>query len=98
VSVIVAAASLNNNRNILASRIQHAMLVTTTQDPARLPTIASRFQLTVPYPSKARTIRVVVEDQNGDRIGTAELDRKLIDAAPEAPSPEPQLVSPITSH
>jgi VWFA-related protein len=97
VSVIVAAASLNDNRNILASRIQHAMLVTSTQDPARLPTIASRIQLTVPYPRKARTIRVVVEDQNGGRIGTAEVDRKSIDAAPEAPSPEPKLVptSPV---
>ena len=94
VPLIVAAASLNNDRYILASRIERATLETTTQDPARLPAVASHLQIVVPYPKKTRTIRVVIEDQNGGRIGTAELDRKLIDAAPEGPSPEPQLAPP----
>ena len=94
VPLIVAAASLNNDRYILASRIERATLETTTQDPARLPTVATHFPIVVSYPKRTRTIRVVVEDQNGGRIGTAELDRKLIDAAPEGPSPEPQLAPP----
>jgi VWFA-related protein len=94
VSLVVAVASLNNGRYILASRILHTTLSTTTQDPARLPAVASHLQIVVPYPKRTRTIRVVIEDQNGGRIGTAELDRKLIDAAPEGPSPEPQLAPP----
>jgi VWFA-related protein len=94
VPLVVAVASLNNGRYILASRILHTTLSTTTQDPARLPAVASHLQIVVPYPKRTRTIRVVIEDQNGGRIGTAELDRKLIDAAPEGPSPEPQLAPP----
>ncbi len=98
VPLVVAAASLNDNRFILASRVQRTTLETASQGLARLPIVATRFQIVVPYPKKTRTIRVVIEDQNDGRIGTAELDRKRIDAAPEGPSPEPQLMSPITSH
>jgi VWFA-related protein len=94
--VIVAAASLNSNRYILASRVQHRTLETTAQNSTKLP--ATRMQLAVPYPKRTRTIRVVVEDQNGGRIGTAELDRKLIDAAPEGPTPQPQLVPTAPVH
>jgi hypothetical protein len=94
VPLTVAAASLNNDRYVLASRIVRTTLSTANQDLTKLPILASHFQIVVPYPKRTRTIRVVVEDQNGGRIGTAELDRKLIDAAPEGPSPEPQLAPP----
>ena len=87
VPLTVAAASLTNDRNILASRIEYTTLSTSTLDPARLPTVATHFPIVVPYPKRTRTIRVVVEDRNGGRIGTAELDRKSIDGAPEAPTP-----------
>jgi VWFA-related protein len=92
VPLVVAAASLNHDRYILASRVQHTALVIPTRDLANLPIVATHFQIVVPYPRKTRSIRIAVEDQNGGRIGTAEVDRKLIDDAPEAPSPEPQLV------
>lgn len=97
VSLIIGAASLNNDRYILASRVQRGTLVTTTQDHARPPVVATRFKIVVPYPKRARTVRIVVEDQNNGRIGTAELDRKSIDAAPEAPTPEPQLAPKAAS-
>ncbi len=92
VPLIVAAASLNNDRYILASRVARTTLQAPSQDLAILPTVATRLKLVVPYPKRTRTIRVVVEDQNGGRIGTAELDRKSIDAAPEAPAPAPKIV------
>ena len=92
VSLIVAAASLNNDRYILASRVERTTLQTASQDLTRIPIVVSHFQIVVPCPKRTRTVRVVIEDQNGGRIGTAELDRKFIDAAPEAPTPEPQLV------
>ena len=37
-------------------------------------------------------IRVVVQTVNDGRIGAVELDRKIIDNAPEAPTPEPKLI------
>ena len=98
VPLTIAAASLSNDHYILASRVQHTTLTTANQDLTKLPIVASHFQITVPYPRKTQTILIAIEDKNGGRIGTAELDRKLIDAAPEAPSPEPQLVSPNPSH
>ncbi|MGC2614968.1 MAG: VWA domain-containing protein [Terracidiphilus sp.] len=92
VPLVIAAASLSNDRNVLASRVQHTTLTTASQDLTRLPIVASHFQLVVPFPKRTRTIRIAIEDQNGGRIGTAELDRTLIDAAPEAPTPAPQLM------
>jgi len=91
VPLIVAAASLNSARYILASRIARTTLQTPSQNLAELPIVATRFKIVVPYPKRTRTVRIAVEDQNGGRIGTAQLDRQLIDAAPEAPTPEPQL-------
>jgi VWFA-related protein len=90
--LIVAAASLNRGRYILASRVERTMLKTASQNLTKHPVVASHFQIAVPYPKRTRTVRVVVEDQNGGRIGTAELDRSAIDAAPESPTPEPQLL------
>jgi hypothetical protein len=43
-------------------------------------------------PRKTQIVRVVVQTGESDRIGTAELDRKTIDAAPEAPTPQPKLI------
>jgi hypothetical protein len=43
-------------------------------------------------PRKTRSVRVVVETEGGGRIGGADLDRKTVDAAPEAPTPNAQLL------
>jgi hypothetical protein len=98
VPLVAVAASLNGYRYVLASRLVHTTLETSTQDLTKLPIVASRFQIIVPYPKRTRTIRVVIEDQNGGRIGTAELDRKLLDAATDALTPEPQLVPAAPLH
>lgn len=82
----------------LSAKVFASLLTTTTQDLARLPAVVSHFPVVVPYPKRTRTIRIVVGDQNGGRIGTAELDRKSIDAAPDAPTPEPQLAPAATGH
>ena len=71
VPLVIAAASLSNDRNVLASRVQHTTLTTASQDLTRLPIVASHFQrLVVPFPKRTRTIRIAIEDQNGGRIGT----------------------------
>jgi len=90
-NLIVAAASLNEDRTILASRTQGAALLSATEDPSRLPEVVSRFQLTIRVPRKTKSVRVVMEDQDGGRIGAADLDRKTIDAAPATETRVPQL-------
>lgn len=87
----VAAVSLNGDDNILASRIQNLTLSADTQHAATLPEIASHFTINIPIPNKTRTVRVVIDNVDGGRMGSVDLPRKEIDAAPAAPTPEPQL-------
>jgi VWFA-related protein len=90
--LIVAAASLDQFGNILASRTQGVTLLSHSLNPVNLPEVVSRFPLTVPVPRKTRRVRVTIQlDDDGGRIGSAELDRQSIDAAPESETPRPQL-------
>ena len=105
VGVTVAVASLGFDRSILASRMQHLVITSTTADTSKLPEVASTFSITVPFPRNADDIRLVVEEQSGGRMGAAEIDRKHVEKAPEAPTPNPPLLprasdqpSPSTSH
>lgn len=89
--LIVAAASLNQYGNILASRIQTVTLVAHSLDPAKLPDVASRFPFMVRVPRKTRRVRVIIQAVDDGRIGSAEIDRKSIDAAPTTETPRPEL-------
>jgi hypothetical protein len=95
VDLIIAAASLNDYRNILTSRLQGMEVTAGTDKLAHLgpgDTVAVTFTLRIP--KKAKSVRVVMETENGSRIGTAEVSRKAIDAAPAEPTPQPQLAPP----
>jgi hypothetical protein len=87
--LIVTAASLNEDGRIVASKVETATLL--AHDSAPLPEVVSRFQLIVRVPRQTRRVRVVMEDQDGGRIGAADLDRKTIEAAPASETPAPQL-------
>jgi hypothetical protein len=97
-NLIVAAASLNQDGDILASRTERVTLLTTTQDPNQLPEVASRLEVTIRIPRKTKSLRVVIEEQEGGRIGAAGLDRQAIDAAPATETPTPQLVRRPPDH
>jgi len=90
-NLILAAASLSKDRRFLASRVHTLTLL--TQDMRPLPDVVSSFQLTIPVPRKTRRVRVVIENEDGGCIGTADLDRKTIEVAPAAPTPQPQLAT-----
>ena len=94
----MAAASLNNGRSILASRIVRTTLTTTTQDLARLPAVVGHFPVVVPIPREPEPFESLWKTRTAVAVGTAELDRKSIDAAPDAPTPEPQLAPAATGH
>jgi VWFA-related protein len=90
--ITLAAASVARDQAVLASKVQKLYLTTPTQDPAHLAELVTRLQLTIRVPPKTQNIRVVIETENGGRIGAADLDRRAIDAAPATPTPEPQLI------
>jgi VWFA-related protein len=88
----LAAASLTEFKNILSSRVENLTLSRPTEDRTPPGQQISRLTLTIPIPRKTRSIRVVVGTEKGGRIGGADLDRKAIDAAPETPTPNAQLL------
>ncbi len=91
-NLILAAASLTGDKNFLASKLERVTISSTVQDPTRRADDVARLPLTIRVPRKTKSVRVVVETEEGGRIGAADLDRKTIDAAPAMPTPEPQLV------
>jgi VWFA-related protein len=93
VNLILAAMSLNANRDVLASKIETVTQLAPTQDPAQLANEVMLLKLTIRVPRKTQSVRVVVETEEGGRIGAADLARQTIDSAPATPTPAPQLVS-----
>lgn len=92
VQLLVAAASLNASRRMLSWRVEGTMSTTPTIDPGKLAHISLAMPITVPYPRKTKTVRIVVQDENNGRMGSVELDKSFFDNAPEAPTPSPGLV------
>src|SRR6185437_15463772 len=88
----LAAFALNGRRDILASRLTKLALISPSGDPARLPTSEAQVKVNLRLPRQTQSIRVVIQTVAGGRIGTSDIDRKTIQAAPEQPTPEPQLV------
>jgi VWFA-related protein len=91
-NLTLAAVSLTETKNMLASRMKNVVLSRATQDRTPTGEQTARLTLTIPVPRKTRSVRVVVETEKGGRIGGADLDRKTIDAASEAPTPNTQLL------
>ncbi len=87
---VLLAASLNSHRDILASRLQSMSATASTQDSALRSKLASRLPIVIRFPRKARGVRVIVEMADGGRMGAVEISRKTFEAAPIAPTPEPQ--------
>jgi hypothetical protein len=89
--LIVAAASLNQYGNILAPRTQTVTPAAHSLNPAQLPEVASPFPFTLRVPRKTRRVRVIIQAEDGGRLGSAEIDRKTVDAAPAIETPRPEL-------
>jgi len=85
----VSTASLTQDKEILASRLEDLTIAGATQDPGKLAEVVTPLSLTIRDSRKTRSVRVVVEAEPGGRIGVADLDRKALDAAPAAPTPDP---------
>jgi len=88
----VAAASLDGRRELLASKLESVTATASNQDSARLAKTVTRVPVTIRIPRKTKSLRVVIQTATNGRIGTAELDRKTIDNAPEEPTPDTKLL------
>lgn len=92
-NMTMAAVSLDANQHIEASRMKNVTVISPTQDPAGLPDIVSSFTVKLRIPQQTQTVRVVLESKDNGRMGAAELSRKEMNAAPAAPTPEPQITN-----
>jgi len=91
--LILAGASLDEYRSILASKVEPLTLLVKSADQARLPEVVSTTKLMIRVPRKTQSVRVVMESEDGGSMGAVELDRRTIDAAPATPTPQPQLTT-----
>jgi VWFA-related protein len=91
-NLMLAAVSVARSRNILASRLESLTVTANTQDATRLAEMPARLPVMIRIPRKTQFVRVVIQTGESDRIGAVELDRKTIDAAPEAPTPQPNRI------
>lgn len=97
VEFFLAAASLNRQRSFLSSHFESLDVMAPDQDPDRLAKTLLRVPVTLRTPAKMQSVRVIVQTTEG-RMGSVELDRKQIAAAPETPTPAPQLMSRPQMH
>ena len=81
-NLMVATAGLGGDRTILTAKVAQATVATRTEDTQHLEGRTISFRLSVRIPKKAEFVRVAIESEGGVKVGTAELNRGEIDAAP----------------
>jgi len=97
--LMLAAASRTERGDVLASKVESLTVSVDTQDATRLADVITRMPMRLRVPPKTQRVRVVVQSAENGRIGAVELDRRTLDAAPQSPTPEPQLISrPLENH
>jgi hypothetical protein len=87
-NLTLAAASLNDDRSVLAGKLETVEVTAATQDATRLPETLTRLPVRLRVPPKTRSVRVAVQTAGDDRIGAVEIDSKTLNSAPQAPTPE----------
>ncbi len=85
------AVSLSSRREILAWKAQTFTLTAGVQSAAQLTSRHAHFTVSLRVPPKTRSMRLAIGLLQNGRTGAVEIDRKIIDAAPEAPTPETKL-------
>ena len=90
--VNLASASLSKSRQILASKMEDLSIVAHSQSPTVLSGAHNRIHVTLRTPPKTEAVRVVLETPGNGRAGSIDIPRGVIDAAKDAPTPEPKLV------
>jgi len=90
-TVIVTAVSRSGHEDVLAMRVAKFYLLAASQDAEKLAGAKPEVKMTLPIPRDTKNVRLALATEGGERIGSVDVDRKTIDAAPVAPSPQPHL-------
>jgi hypothetical protein len=77
---------------VLASKTQAFTLTNHSQDPDHLDKLHGQLTMTLRVPRNTKSVRLVVGSLDSGRIGSVDLDRKMIDTAADLPTPEPTLL------
>jgi hypothetical protein len=91
VKVTAAAVSLSGSRDILASKLARLVVLSNSQDAARLARSNTLLTMMLPVQRHTNSVRIVIRTDDEGRVGTAELDHKSLEAAGESPTPAPYL-------
>lgn len=86
--VLVVVASKNKYQTVLASRMQRVRITSPLSDMGKLRQHMAHWTTTIRLPKKTHLIRVVMETEVGEKLGSAEVNRTALDAAPAEPTPE----------
>jgi hypothetical protein len=89
-TVIVTAVSRSGHEDVLARRVAKFYLLAASQDAEKLAGAKPTVKITLPIPRDTKNVRLALATEGGERIGSVDVDRKMIDAAPVAPTPQPQ--------
>jgi hypothetical protein len=92
VDIGFAGASLSSRRYVLASKTEAFTMSNASQDPNHLEKLQATLTMTLRIPRNTKSVRFVVGSLVGGRIGSVDVERKMIDTAPDLPTPEPKLI------
>jgi hypothetical protein len=98
INLMLAAASLTEGRDVLASKLEAVTVSAATQDATRLAETLTRMPMRLQIPPKTQSVRVVVQIADNGRVGAAELNSRTLDASPQVPTPQPKLISRAPEH
>ncbi|MFP5230905.1 MAG: VWA domain-containing protein [Acidobacteriota bacterium] len=90
-TMLLEAVSRKQDGQVLASRIEQVRVMTPLPTAAERASLMTPMSISVHFPRKAQDLRVVVESEEGGRMGSFDLTRKMVDAAPAEATPSPQL-------
>lgn len=93
--LLMGITSLSGSRKILAWKFEHVNLQSTAADPDQI-NDELRVRLTATMPSRTQSLRVVLETADAGRIGTADVDRSTLEAAPLLDS-KPKAANPAST-
>ncbi|WP_035358730.1 hypothetical protein [Edaphobacter aggregans] len=92
-SLRLAAVCMTAQRGIAASKLERVTVQSPTEDALLRSKYITRVSLSLRLPPRTKDVRIVMQTVEGGRLGSVDVDRKTIDAAPASPTPEPTLIS-----
>jgi hypothetical protein len=92
VDIGFAGASLSGRHYVLSSKTEAFTMSDDSLDPHRLEKLHAKLMMTLRIPRNTSSVRIVVGTLSSGRIGAVDIPRKMIDTAPDLPTPEPKLI------